>query len=304
MPGPRTMWGYCRGSLEKHQCAAFDRSLAGPVDLPVTRNGAVMTGTQPDGRILTVIDLDVEAGDPPLPLEALDPLSRSTYVVRSGKGGLHVYFYTDAELPNAKGIESARPHVRQVDRRGSNGIVFAPGCAFKDHAFTPYAVALDQPIRSITVDEFWRVWDLYGKTRYEERAKDPEKRATQRHEATIRKARAAGKRDVPPAPRVLATDDAAAYPMFPPCVSVLMSLCARGEHLYHDERVFLASFMNAAGLDPEGAIEPLFVHMPDYSATKTHNQVAGIVAKGYKPMGCHRLKASNMCPGDCRCCEG
>jgi len=42
--------------------------------------------------------------------------------------------------------------------------------------------------------------------------------------------------------------------------------CARGEYLYHEERLFLASYMNAAGWDAEGAIEPLFEHMPDYDA--------------------------------------
>ncbi|NMC08376.1 MAG: hypothetical protein GYA24_24425, partial [Candidatus Lokiarchaeota archaeon] len=179
MIGPRQLFGYCRGATLKKFCASFNRKLATIIDIPVTRNGAVLTGKQPDGRFLVIIDLDINAGDPELPLDCLDPASRSTFVVRSGKGGLHVYFYVDAVLPNAKGIESKHPHVRQVDRRGEGGIIFAPGCAFKDHGFTPYRIALDQPIATISEPDFWRVWDLYGKTRYEERAKDPEKRAAQ-----------------------------------------------------------------------------------------------------------------------------
>nr|MDO8088043.1 hypothetical protein [Candidatus Sigynarchaeum springense] len=90
-----------------------------------------------------------------------------------------------------------------------------------------------------------------------------------------------------------------AYPDFPPCVALLLISAIRGEHLYHDERLFLASYMNAANFDPAGAIEPLVEHMPDYDPRKTHEQVAGIVAKGYTPAGCRRLKAANMCPGDC-----
>ncbi len=78
-----------------------------------------------------------------------------------------------------------------------------------------------------------------------------------------------------------------------------MVCCARGYHLYHEERLFLASFMNADGWDAEGAIEPLFVHMPDYDPRTTHAQVAQIVKKGYKPAGCRKLKAAGACPRDC-----
>lgn len=196
-------------------------------------------------------------------------------------------------------IEATHPPVRQVDRRGEGGIIFAPGCAFKDHGFAPYTIAIDLPIATIPAETFWHVWDLYGKTRYEERAKDPAKRASQRHDATVRKARASGKRDVPPAPRAISHADMAPYLVFPPCVAQLMVLCDRGEHLFHDERVFLASFLNAEGFDPEGAIEPLFARQPDHDAAETAKQVGFIVAKGYKPRGCRRLAEFRMCPGAC-----
>ncbi|NMC04914.1 MAG: hypothetical protein GYA24_06870, partial [Candidatus Lokiarchaeota archaeon] len=93
--------------------------------------------------------------------------------------------------------------------------------------------------------------------------------------------------------------DIARYPSFPPCVGLLLALCDRGEHLYHDERLFLASFLCAENFDPVGAVEPVFVHMPDFDPVVTHDQVAGIAAKGYKPAGCRRLVAANMCPSAC-----
>ena len=47
--GPRTMWGYCRGADTKHKAAAFDRSLIEQIPIPVTTNGAIITGKLPDG---------------------------------------------------------------------------------------------------------------------------------------------------------------------------------------------------------------------------------------------------------------
>ncbi|NMC04856.1 MAG: hypothetical protein GYA24_06580 [Candidatus Lokiarchaeota archaeon] len=78
-----------------------------------------------------------------------------------------------------------------------------------------------------------------------------------------------------------------------------MGCCDRGEHLEHDERVYLASFMVAEGWDPEEVIMRRFEHMPDYDAAETAKQVWFIVAKGYKPRGCKKLKEFNMCPGSC-----
>ena len=293
------MWGYCRGADTKHKAAAFDRSLIEQIPIPVTSNGAIVTGKLPDGKILSVIDFDVEAGQPELPLDVLDEVSRHTFVVRSPRGGLHVYFYTNDELPTAKHIEAHDSRVSQIDRRGTNSIIFAPGCKFSDHDFKPYVIALDQPILTISVETFWKIWDAHGKTRFEVRAKDPEKRAAQRHKNTERKARAAGKRDFPSSPRVAIDDDILTYHMFPPCVAVLMGCCDRGEHLEHDERVYLASFMATEGWDPEEVIMRRFEHMPDYDAAETAKQVWFIVAKGYKPRGCKKLKEFNMCPGLC-----
>jgi DNA primase large subunit len=62
--------------------------------------------------------------------------------------------------------------------------------------------------------------------------------------------------------------EGAFYHMFPPCVAVLLGCCARGEHLEHNERVYLASFMAVAGWDPESVIEPLFKSMPDYDSRR------------------------------------
>ncbi len=288
-------FGYCRGTATKAETAAFNRGLAGPIDVPVAANGAIITGKQPDGRFLVVIDLDVADGEPPLPLGILDEASRSTFVVRSGRGGLHVYFYTDAEIPGAKHVSPVNPLVHQVDRRGTGGIIFAPGCAFVEHGLRPYAIALDNPVRGITAAEFWAVWDAHGRTRYEERV--PGK--SDRKAATAQKSRAAGWKDVPRVPRFLGPDDADEYPMFPPCIAALMACCVKGEHLYHEERFFLACYMNSTGWNPEAAIEPLFANMPDYDARTTRKQVAHVVARGYKPAGCRKLKVWGMCPRAC-----
>ncbi|NMC08456.1 MAG: hypothetical protein GYA24_24825 [Candidatus Lokiarchaeota archaeon] len=184
------------------------------------------------------------------------------------------------------------------DRRGSGSIIFAPGCAFSDHGFQPYELVVDQPIASITAAKFWAIWDLHGKTRFEERARNATNRAAKRHEVTVHKARASGRKDIPPAPRQIGIDDAAAYDMFPPCIAALMVCCARGEHLYHEERFYLACFMNAAGWDADEAIVPLFARMPDYKEHVTRKQVENVIAKRYKPAGCRRLKGMGMCPRD------
>ncbi|MEX2681346.1 MAG: bifunctional DNA primase/polymerase [Candidatus Sigynarchaeota archaeon] len=268
-------------------------------DVHVQTNGAILTGLQPDGRILSVIDLDVADGSLPLPLWVLDYVSLTTYVVRSGRGGLHVYFYTDEEVPGAKHVESKHPLVHQVDRRGHGGIIFAPGCRFSEHSSKLYTIALDNPIRSISTAEFWRIWDIYGKTRYEVRVAGSAKTEAERHEATIRKARAAGKKDVPRVPREIGPDDASKFAQFPPCIAALLVCCARGEHLYHEERFVLACYMHAIGKDPEREIIPLYVNMPDYDERVTRKQVQHIIGKGYKVAGCSKLKAMGMCPRDC-----
>lgn len=290
----------------------------------MARNGAIQTGRQPDGRILTVIDLDVALPAVPqetldglneaarvrlirgmmhsLPAEVLDPVSRGTFVVRTPKGGFHVYFYTASEMDNAKDIEARDPRVAQVDRRGFHGLIFPPGCAFADagHWFQPYEVFIDQPIVSLSDAQFWAVWDGFARYRFEcEQPKDPAKAATKRHHKGVWKARAAGKKDVPPEPRSFTREDVEPFLAFPPCVAIIMAHAALGHHLYHEERLFVASFLCAEGFDPEGAIEPVFARMPDFDAATTHAQVAGIAAKGYKPAGCRRLVAANMCPGPC-----
>jgi len=99
---------------------------------------------------------------------------------------------------------------------------------------------------SLTDGQFWAIWDLYGKTRYQAEGGE------------------AGKKN-----------------------------------FYHEERLFLASYMNVDGWDAEGAIEPLFKNEPDYDPQTTHQQVAQIVRKGYEPTGCHKLKAMGMCPRGC-----
>ncbi|NMC07830.1 MAG: hypothetical protein GYA24_21635, partial [Candidatus Lokiarchaeota archaeon] len=148
IPPHHVFLGYCNGALLKKDCAYFSRKRLASIVVPVQKNGAIATGKQPDGRNITVIDLDVEEGKPALPFDLLDPVSRSTFVVQTPRGGLHVYFYTETEIDSAKLIAAKNPLVEHVDRRGLSGLIFAPGCTFAnpEHAGKSYIIALDQPI--------------------------------------------------------------------------------------------------------------------------------------------------------------
>jgi len=60
-----------------------------------------------------------------------------------------------------------------------------------------------------------------------------------------------------------------------------------------------SSQLDAAIIDPEGDIDGLFECIPCHELKKTHDQVAGIMAKGYVPAGCQGLVALDICPGEC-----
>lgn len=93
---------------------ALDRTLARDSDL----NVGLRTGRQSDGRFLIVVDVDG-------PRELLEPLEREhgafppTLTARTGRGGLHLYYFSEAEVGNRAGV------VDHVDVRGRGGQVVA-----------------------------------------------------------------------------------------------------------------------------------------------------------------------------------
>ena len=88
--------GYCNGAPSKSQCAAFDRKLAHKITVPVTQNGAILTGKTLDGvqlyqYCLVVIDFDVKP-DEVINILDIPELCYSTMIVRTGGGAYIVIF--------------------------------------------------------------------------------------------------------------------------------------------------------------------------------------------------------------------
>lgn len=89
-------------------------------------NVGLRTGVQPCGRFLLVIDVDG-------PRSLLDPLEAEhgecppTLTARTGRGGLHLFYWArpGVDVPNRAGI------VPGVDVRGSGGQVVAPPSAHR-----------------------------------------------------------------------------------------------------------------------------------------------------------------------------
>ena len=130
--------GYCNGAPSKSQCAAFDRKLAHKITVPVTQNGAILTGKTLDGvqlyqYCLVVIDFDVKP-DEVINILDIPELCYSTMIVRTGGGGLHCYFsISDGIVGNESHKNPKSDCLKGVDVRGEGGIIFAPGCKFTDH---------------------------------------------------------------------------------------------------------------------------------------------------------------------------
>lgn len=133
--------GIQNGASSKHECAKADRSSPLILTTPVRKNGFVLCGQIPEylGRQLVVIDFD---GKINWEHDQIKGLCESTYCVRSGSGGLHVYFFvTDGEsIPNASKKKEQLStdamklgELKGIDIRGHNGIIFAEGCKFEEH---------------------------------------------------------------------------------------------------------------------------------------------------------------------------
>lgn len=129
---------FSNGATTKAACAAFERNRATEQRLPVTRNGAVLTGRQNDGSFLLVYDLDVREGES-LEIDDLHPLLRETFLVRTGRGGIHAYVSIDAVPDDEKTTgtftesddwQILHPKIYEFTMKGKNQIVFAPGTHF------------------------------------------------------------------------------------------------------------------------------------------------------------------------------
>ena len=134
--------------------------------MPVSRNGFVLTGQTtkmgkkevtlyPDGKHLVVVDFDVKR-DRHLTLEEVDAVFPQTYSVRTGSGGLHLYYWIryKGEIRSEKGLSGAKVGIKAIDTRAHHGIIYPPGCTFKDHGFTPYTEERQIPIAEITYAEY------------------------------------------------------------------------------------------------------------------------------------------------------
>lgn len=94
------------------------------------------------GDGLLTVDLDIRPGKNGLEtFKALGQAPR-TYTVRTGSGGLHLYFRTPVRLPNTSGKLGLG-----IDTRGENGYVLAPGSGHVSGG--TYSVVLDVPIADI-----------------------------------------------------------------------------------------------------------------------------------------------------------
>lgn len=158
--------GVLSGGRTKAACANVKR-VPVPLNMPVEKNGILLAGKQPDGKMLSIICIDVTTGDDhhviphPITFDDLDDTSKNTFVVESGSGGYHIYFYTPENVGGKQKCISTHPKVSELDRRGEGGIVFAPGTKLDEHPHE-YRIVHDVPVKEITMDEFWRVWRLYG----------------------------------------------------------------------------------------------------------------------------------------------
>lgn len=150
------------------------------IDVPVARPAYCYTGVQGDGRGLAVLDVDVIKevervdGDVKvyqyheLPMVLLDhPMLTKTMRVRSGKGGLHFYFFYRTKEGSFKTLKipegaSSHPLIKGIEfwGEGGNSGIFPPGSKFHDHDYRPYTVENPgvDPL-DVTIDQLKGLWD-------------------------------------------------------------------------------------------------------------------------------------------------
>lgn len=89
----------------------------------------------------------------------------------------------------------------------------------------------------------------------------------------------------------------------PPCLVEVADALERGDAgVGHMARFALASFLAKRDVTTD-EIEKRFVNAPNYDPALTHEQVAGIMAAGYAPPSCQRMRTLGLCREDDTCRE-
>jgi len=171
--------GFINGKEEKDPCAFSHPEKYGPLNmdvitLPVSRNGFICTGHYTPTKTLCVIDLDA-ADAQKVDFHKLTniPLlqKNNTFITETGGDGAHLYYWvltkelitnhayklngTIGLTPLAKDL-----HIKEVDTRGEGGLVFAPGCKFKEHSHE-YLILIDQNIKEISLATYNSILKLF-----------------------------------------------------------------------------------------------------------------------------------------------
>lgn len=157
-------YGYCNGASTKPQCANFNRDNVKQIYVPVDKNGAIITGWQPDGTFLLVIDIDLKKGES-MPVENLDVYSRKTLLIRSGGGGYHAYFKINQHVNSKKYYDVKFNQLKEIDIKGhgsTNALIFAPGSFFPDSGHKlPYSIIQNLEPLKITTKDFENILKHY-----------------------------------------------------------------------------------------------------------------------------------------------
>ncbi len=85
---------------------------------------------------------------------------------------------------------------------------------------------------------------------------------------------------------------------YPPCMSKLFADLKEGKKLSHMGHFSLASFLKAVGWKKEDVLN-IYKQRPDYNEKIADYQLSRIWEKDIAPPSCEKLKAYNLCPGDC-----
>ena len=99
------LWAYNNGARTKKKCANFTRPIPyNEVEMPVSRNGAIITGKYPNGNCLAVFDFDIEIGKEPNH-KRIDSKMPKTFTVETGSKGLHYYYWIIGETVNNRAFK-------------------------------------------------------------------------------------------------------------------------------------------------------------------------------------------------------
>lgn len=156
--------GQISNKANKQECANAKRDPTS-ITVPLTQNGFINTGNgfgyvHYKDVFLTVIDLDLkdEFKNTPLSINEVKIDISDTYVVSTGSGGIHIYYYTDIEIENEKGLipNDEYSKLKAIDIRGKGGIIFAEGCKFSEHPYSYRALTNKEP-KKITAEKFKQI---------------------------------------------------------------------------------------------------------------------------------------------------